>query len=209
MRKIIRRWTFIIFLLIFIGCQKNKEDYKLPKSSEINSIIKAVVFDDSLGLYKDFNKRSKLSFSEDLQKLEIVLWDVKKSKFPPKSAFNSKLIQQLIGFPDVPKKFFFFSKLDSSYLQFQNKNSNKFKLKKDGFSELNMQPLSQLKKDLKTREYFGFYYCTIPIVSLDGKKAFLELTLVCSGLCGEGREIFLEKIKGKWKIVKFHLDWVS
>lgn len=208
MNKIIIKWTVTVFLFIFIGCQEKKEDYKLPKSNEINSIIRAVVFDDSLGLCKVSN-RDKFSFCTDLQKLEIVSWDVKKSKFPPKLLFNSKLIQDFIGFPDIPEKLFFFSKVDSSYLQFQNKNLNSFKIEKENFGELNLQPRIQLKKDLKTKKYFSFYYCTIPIVSLDGKRAFTELTLVCSGLCGEGREIFLEKVNGKWKIVKIHRDWVS
>jgi hypothetical protein len=134
---------------------------------------------------------------------------VKKSKYSPKLLFSSKLIQDFIGFPDIPEKLFFFSKLDSSYLQFQNKNLNSFKIEKENFGEVNLQPRIQLKKDLKTKKYFSFYYCTIPIVSLDGKRAFTELTLVCSGLCGEGREIFLEKVNGKWKIVKIHRDWVS
>lgn len=209
MSKIIIKWIFVIFLFIFIGCQENKNDYKLPKPHETSSIIKAVIFDDSLGVYKDFNQKTKLSFSEDLQKLEIVSWDVKKSKFPPKVSSNSKLIQDFIGFPDVPRKFFFFSKLDSSYLQFQNKNFKKFKLEKKSFGKLNLQSLIQLKKDFKTKEYFSFFYCTIPIVSLDGKRAFVQFTLVCSGLCGEGREIFLEKVNRKWRIVKIHRDWVS
>lgn len=207
MRKIIVSGTFII--LVFLSCQKKSNDYNLPKREDINSIIKTVILDDSLGISRNFNSKTQITFCADLQKLEIVSWDIKKSKLPPKSLPNSKLIQDFIGFPDLPKKHFFFSQLDSSYLKFQNKNLSSFKLEKNIFEKINIASFTQLNQDVNAKEYFSFYYSTIPIVSLNGKRAFVQLTLVCSGLCGEGYDIFLEKINGKWKIVKFKRDWVS
>jgi hypothetical protein len=40
-------------------------------------------------------------------------------------------------------------------------------------------------------------------------KAFVYSTFVCGSLCGEGRDIYLAKIKGKWEIVGRVSDWVS
>ncbi|HEY8781681.1 MAG TPA: hypothetical protein VIM16_08715 [Mucilaginibacter sp.] len=40
-------------------------------------------------------------------------------------------------------------------------------------------------------------------------KAFVYTTFVCGGLCGEGRDIYLAKRKGKWVIVWKRTDWVS
>ena len=125
------------------------------------------------------------------------------------SAQASELIEFLIGFNDIPTYKFFFSKSDSLYIEFQSKNLNAFKLAEKDFKEVDISSAEELRKNIKIEKYFSYYYATIPIISLDGKKAYLKYVLNCSGLCGSGYRVFLEKKNGKWIVVKYHEEWVS
>jgi hypothetical protein len=40
-------------------------------------------------------------------------------------------------------------------------------------------------------------------------RAFVYSTFVCGSLCGEGRDIYLAKRKGKWEIIRKITAWVS
>lgn len=47
----------------------------------------------------------------------------------------------------------------------------------------------------------------LPILTHDRQKAFVSLDYLCGGWCGEGWYFILEKIKGKWKVVKDEGTW--
>ncbi len=200
-----------LFLLIFffISCQKEKQtpNFKLPKNEEVNAIIKAIITSDSLEIAHYLGKKKKISFCEDLQKLKID--HLEKNQLPKKAERDSELIEFLIGFSNIPKERFFFSNSDSLYIEFQNKNFNTFKISQNDFNEINIKSVQEVRNDIKNEEYFSFYHATIPIISLDGKKAYVKYTLNCSGLCGAGYRVFLEKKKGKWIVTKYHEEWVS
>ena len=50
---------------------------------------------------------------------------------------------------------------------------------------------------------------TIPLFSLDGNKAYTQLTYGCEGLCGNGKAIYLKKINGKWNIIDTFRIWMN
>lgn len=205
------RYSISFLLLIFfsLSCQKEKQNsnFKLPNNEEVNAIIKAVINSDTLPISKYLGNEKKIIFCEDLEKLKIE--HIEKGKIPKSQAGESEFIEFLIGYPDIPQEKFFFSKSDSLYVQFQNKNFNTFKLSQSDFDEVKISSTKEVRKNIKEIKYFGFYYATIPIISLDGKKAYLKYVLNCSGLCGYGYRVFLEKKKGKWSVVKYHEEWVS
>ncbi|WP_294346279.1 hypothetical protein [uncultured Sphingobacterium sp.] len=49
----------------------------------------------------------------------------------------------------------------------------------------------------------------LPILTQDRQKAFVSLDYICGGWCGEGWYFILEKIKGKWKVVKYEDTWIA
>ncbi|MDR2271053.1 MAG: hypothetical protein LBF27_09130 [Sphingobacterium sp.] len=49
----------------------------------------------------------------------------------------------------------------------------------------------------------------LPILTHDGQKAFVSVDRICGGLCGQGWYFILEKIKGKWKVVKYEDTWIA
>lgn len=49
----------------------------------------------------------------------------------------------------------------------------------------------------------------LPILTQDGQKAFVSVDHICGGLCGQGWYFILEKIKGKWKVVKYEDTWIA
>lgn len=173
----------------------------------MNAIIKTLINSDSLEVARYLGNKEKISFCEDLQKLKID--HVEKGKLPKKQEGESELIEFLIGFPDIPQEKFFFSKSDSLYIEFQNKNFKAFKLSQNDFKEVAVRSAKEIRSDSKNVKYFSYYCATIPIVSLDHKRAYVKYTLNCSGLCGYGYRVFLEKRKGKWIVAKFREEWVS
>lgn len=52
-------------------------------------------------------------------------------------------------------------------------------------------------------------FISIPLFSNVNKKAIVYGSYICGGLCGSGRVLLFEKIKGKWKLIKSDLSWVS
>jgi len=205
-------FSFLLVLVVIVfssSCQKYKQDpnFKLPKSEEINAIIKTLIHSDSLEIARYLGNKEKIFFCEDLQKLKID--HVEKGKLPKSAEVNSELIEFLIGFPDIPQEKFFFSKSDSLYIEFQSKNFNAFKLSQNDFNEVAVRSAKEIRNDSKKVKYFSYYQATIPIISEDGKKAYVKYTINCSGLCGSGYQVFLEKMKGKWIVVKYHQEWVS
>ncbi|WP_281632533.1 hypothetical protein [Flavobacterium luteolum] len=209
MRSIFSFLLVLVVLVFSSSCQKDKQDanFKLPKNEEINAIIKTLINSDSVEIARYLGNNEKISFCEDLQKLKID--HVEKGKLPKSAEEDSELIELLIGSPDIPEEKFLFSKSDSLYIQFQNKNFNTFKLSQNDFNEVVIRSIEEIKKDWKKEKYFSYYHATIPIISADGKKAYVKYTLNCSGLCGAGYRVFFEKIKGKWIVVKYHQEWVS
>lgn len=209
MRSLLYSILFLLLLFFSISCTKEKQNinFKLPKNEEVSAIIKALINSDSLPISQHLVDEKKISFCEDLEKLKIE--HIEKDKLPKREVGDSELIEFLIGFPDTPKQSFLFSKSDSLYIEFQNKNFNTFKLAQKDFNEVAVKSVKEIRNDNKKVKYFSYYYATIPIISIDGKKAYVKYILNCSGLCGYGYQVFLEKKNGKWIVIKYHEEWVS
>ncbi|WP_286969368.1 hypothetical protein [Flavobacterium sp. UBA4854] len=209
MRSLRYSILFLLLIFSFLSCQKERQkpNFKLPNKGEVNAIIKALINSDSLEIAQYLGDEKKVFFCEDLEKLKIGHFD--KNKLRKKEDGEFELIEFLIGFPDIPKDKFFFSKSDSLYIEFQSKKLSAFKLEQKDFKEVNIRSVEEIKKEIKSQEYFSYYYATIPILSLNRKKAYLKYVLNCSGLCGAGYRVFLEKKKGKWIVVKYREEWVS
>ena len=204
-------FTFLLISILFISsCKKEKQIvFQLPKRMEIDAIIKAIIYSDSLPILNNLKSAKPTPFCSDLKKIKIIPWNNKINKLPPKMFFNEIVIQQLIGYENLPSKYFFFNKRDSLFIQFQNENLIEYEIHKnvtDNFLTTNFD--EQIKKQKSDQRYI-YTYSTIPIISLDGKKAYVELSIKCGGLCGTGYEIYLEKTNGVWVISNWKTAWES
>ncbi|NRS90880.1 hypothetical protein HNQ02_003827 [Flavobacterium sp. 7E] len=198
----------IIILLSLASCKQQnlKESFILPNTKDINSIVEEIVYSEKSPVFED-NKKTihPIPFCINLKKMKLINWNQKQNEFPPRIMWNSFIIQELIGYNNLPHKFFEFEKTDSSYIKFQIENLSEFKVGKTiskKFFSTTLEIQAQIDRSI-------FYYLTIPIISKNGRTAYCELTLKCSGLCGSGYEIYLKKIEDKWGIYRIKNKWVS
>jgi len=203
MRNIILLFTFII-----LSCKNSetKTEFETSKAKDINEIVETIINEDSLNVSKN-DKNSKM-LCEELTKLHIYVPEKAKNVDippPPPPPNGNVSIESLLHYG----KLGFFSVKDSLYLVEQNSNPQKFKIDDVIFKNVNLTTRDKEISKKKLNDSFDFYEITIPVFSSDNQKAYVQLSHYCGGLCGSGKDIYLEKINGKWKIVDKCRTWIS
>jgi hypothetical protein len=208
----------VVLLLFFVlGCkmknEKKSEVQVAPAEKElssievddINAIVKAILVQDSLKVFKSDPYTNFLCV--ELRRLPIDIPKELGNGLVPPPAPGRKYISHLLN--DKINNELFFTTKDSAILLAQNANPAKFKIDKSILKNVNCtsieKEISKKKNPIRNR----FYQLTIPIFSVDGKKAYVELDYNCGALCGNGKSIYLKKIKGKWTIVEKVGTWIS
>lgn len=74
---------------------------------------------------------------------------------------------------------------------------------------VNLMSKENARNQMKDEGLFSYYIMTIPILSKDNQKAYVELNLYCGSLCGAGMSIYLQKLNGKWTIIHPRDTWIS
>jgi len=186
-----------IYLLLLLACknEKPKEAYSVPNKNDVNQIIRTIIREDSL------NKK-KISLSAELRKITVSL----KGPTPSRRGFDTMNVKRLLGRGHDGQ--YFFSKRDSSYFLFQNRAIKSLKLDSPFLKIMTLMSNAQIQKNEKSDPLFRHYDLSLPIFSLDRKKAVVEFNYYCK-FCGFGMLIYLEKINGKWEIIKQEETWVS
>ncbi|MDR3008195.1 MAG: hypothetical protein LBV59_09700 [Sphingobacterium sp.] len=194
----------IPFLFFIIACQGNDQK-QVPVKIQKQAFDYTVVADDYaeiLDAIIDYN-----SISSDVAKTNkptayIHKWFIKDSLY---NAYDKDLmpgglrIQKLLGLVGH-------SQQDSTgYLK-------QVKGKDTVFIPLQIKKkynVAYHKKTEMTEQFPSRYTFHLPIMSHDRKKAFVSLDYVCGALCGQGYDFILEKINGKWKVIKRDYTWIS
>ena len=187
-----------IYLLVLFACksEKPKEKYSAPGKNDVNEIIRTIINEDSL------NKK-KYPLSADLIKITVSLKD---ATIPTRKRFDTMNVKRLLGRGHDGQ--YFFSKRDSAYFFFQNGAIKSLKLDSPFLKIMTLMSNAQIQKNEKSDPLFRHYDLSLPIFSLDRKKAVVEFNYYCT-FCGFGMLIYLEKINGKWEIIKQEETWVS
>jgi hypothetical protein len=204
MKKII---LYIVIIFAFSNCQNKKEETNIASEEikNINEIVEAIIIQDSLNVFS--KDKDSTMFCNELRRLNIYIPEKRNDGIslppPPQDIYITELINSKI------KGESFFSSKDSLYLLEQNSNPEKLKIKKDLINRLNTITIEKLETQHKKGQRIRFYEMTIPVLSFDRQKAYVQLGYHCGRLCGTGKAIYLKKINGKWKIITKWETWIS
>lgn len=201
MNRILLFWGIIILF----GCSSApKPNFPAPNKADIDEIVATVLAKDSLF---DFIHKP---LSIDLKKIQVYKSDT--SKFPPPPSFSSIFIDNLLKENNYKQKPFshpkIFSPTDSAYLFFQNDTLKKLKINSKLPSGLKLTNTMEVLKKRELKEFYPFITISIPLLSLNQKKAYLEIDDHCN-MCGGGWGVILEKINGHWKILKVFTTYMT
>lgn len=203
-----RNFLFLIVIFKFVSCQNKKaeDEFALSKTKDINEIIETIIYSDSLPVLK--SSSDSISLCTELNKIEIKI-----AKYPKpgelvniESDWENKVYIQNLLFVDIDKKRFF-TKKDSLFLLSQNNILKRFEINKNLYSKLKTITFERIKLSKKFRK-LKYYDISIPIFSLDNTKAYVELNYHYLRF-GSGRAIYLQKIKGKWKVIQHRRTWIT
>lgn len=201
--------VIMVIFLVALSCKKNDEKNRLDsiRIENINQIVKTIIIEDSLRILK--TDKNPIELFENLRKLRIYIptkEDIK-NRYPPPPPPNFVSIDKLINLKIKGQAFF--SNKDSINLINQYKKQDSLKINDEVLR--NVISISSEKARSKAEINEGYYFCeiTIPLFSKDNKRAYVELAYYCGRLCGGGKSILLEKINGKWTIIKSYETWVS
>lgn len=198
-----------IAIFLFFSCKNSENKVELTsfRIKEINNIIKTIIIEDSLEVFG--KEKGKKMLCKDLIKLDIYVPEKPKNdeiQIPPPPSFNNVSITDLIQYD---RKSTLFNSTDSINLLKQNLNPKKLEVDSDIFDKVNFTTKHEEIYKKETGESYDFYEITIPIFSLNGQLAYLEVNYYCGRLCGGGKSIYLKKINGKWKVIEKRTTWIS
>jgi len=197
----------VLFSLIIISCKQKNKFVLNENASEIDKIILSVITEDSLKVIKNNNENNVVI--EYLEKREIIA----PKPIPEDSLIviieeNKLMINDLFEFWQIEKSKGF-DKKDSLYLLSQNTNPDSLRISNNLLNKIEHLKLSKTLNEIKKGNHKKYFTFTIPIISKDKTKAYVESGYHCGGLCGSGRAYFLEKIDGKWKVIAKWRTWIS
>lgn len=186
-----KSYLLFAYSLLLFACT-NKPNFPTPAKSDIDSIVKTIIIQDSLSV-------QNIPLSINLRKLDVY---IAKTKLPPPPHTYIVDIKHLLSSS-------YFNRKDSSYLMFQNKILKGYTLNKASFGKLKFTTTAEQEKHGEDMFEFARYLdISIPILSLDQKRAYVQLDRICPG-CGCGFFYILEKKNGNWEITSRQKTWMN
>lgn len=220
------KYITIIFTTFFFACNnKQSQTFNIPPKQELNKIIEAVIYQDSLPVFKtnsylytgivsDSKKTitplATYPLSINLRKLTVIIPDTTKTVPPPINNDAVSIFRLLHGLIKLkPNGQTVIPVADYNYILFQNTVLKNFSIKNDFANNIIVTSFNEQQQKYKQGIPRQYYDLTIPILSADGKKAYVEVTFNCSGLCGGAIAIYLEKKDKRWQIINRERLWRS
>ena len=213
---------YLLSLLIALMCAcKEPQQVKLPSKNELAYLIDAVITLDSLPVHSlkaQKIKETRISYPL-LRRLRKIMITV-----PDTAARQGLVIEQLpnintISIYTLLSNFGFrkksgdngmaFSRSEYQYLLYQNNKMKEFTIDKTVYKDLYLIDDEAVVVTAKNNKLKPYYAMSIPILSRNGAKAYLEITSVCGGLCSSAKGIYLEKKNGKWSIISRRELWAA
>lgn len=163
------------------------------------AVVRAVIQQDSLALSSN-SKRSK-PIASLLQPIHLITSTDAGTPPPPVQAFAVSL-RQLLSHKYYRQHFF--SRQDSLFLLQQAYRQQEGLLDTALLAPGDFLSVSHQGPAVKRADPVGFYRFSRPLFSQDSLRACIYLNYTCFS-CGSKYALFLEKSKGKWKVVEREL----
>ena len=155
--------------------------------------------------FVDSDNSQLIPLSVNLRKLRVTVPDTTSDVSPPID-HNTVSIFNLLNSLVNNKRFF--ERSDSSYFLFQNNSVDTFTIDKSITEKLAIMNSYVQQQKINSTRFAHYYDLTIPILSVDKKKAYIELTNNCSG-CGGATAFYLEKIDSMWTVIGWQRLWLN
>lgn len=144
---------------------------------------------------------------DSMKKIDLFIADEEylKTQLPPPPGTKSLnyLLRTLIN--EKP----FFSTEDSTHLVSQYTAVNMLRIDEEILQKANITSFkSEILKE-EAGEESRYYTISLPLFSLDGTKAFVQVGCYCGFLCGYGKDVYLQKEGGQWRVVESYETWIS
>lgn len=202
---------FLLFVFILLSCNYKKES--LIRQNETLNIIKTLIEEKGLQMVKDYPNKNELPICLNLKKIIVnnkCFVETKQDEKVivvklPKISFTNNgevCIEKIYKSTSIENKFFL--KKDSVDIMNQNETFKTFKIPKSITEKF--KSLEETKNLKSTERYIQF---SIPIFSFDNRKAYIEFDHYTNNENSYGYSIYLEKIKGKWKIKYIDRNWAT
>lgn len=199
----------LLFVFILSSCTDKKES--LIRQNETINIIETLLKQKDSEVITYYQNEDQLPICLNLKKILVsnkCFIETKPDnkiifvKFPKKSFTNTGEVCIEKIYKSMPIENSFFLRKDSLDIINQNTTFKTFKIAKSITG--NFKTLEQTKNLKTTKKFIQF---SIPIFSKDNTKAYLEYDHYSDNENSYGNSIYLEKIKGKWKIKSIERNW--
>ena len=197
------RYLLLIFVLLSAcGQKKQVQEYKLPQINDINEVVTEVIRQDNLS-------SEGLDLNCSLSKLKVVFKKSSNNGLRPRH--DPRIFTLPYYLPEKYSTNSIFLKIDSLYLLRQNDIFRKFSLDQSFTKLIHLTNESQIKKKSLPNSFVANcrYEITIPIFSRNRTLAYVKLTEACNVLGGSAWAIYLNKIHGRWQIIKQSMLWIG
>ena len=187
-----------IFISLLIGCSDNnaKQAFPTVARSEINRIVETVIQQDSLPFHNT-SGTAIIPLSTRLRKIYVTAQYTMPDIPPP---VNRQKIPAYKLLNSLVKGERFFNWSDTAYFYFQNNLADTLILGKALTRGIATTELVATNSTVDKRPNIRYYDLTIPILSKNQTRAYVELTNNCVD-CGGATAFYLEKISGMWTVV--------
>ncbi len=207
----------VLLAILILACsQKDKVAYTMPDEKEINDVVETILLQsinpifldqsviDTTSEFDGDNSKHEENLARlivELEKFTVVRFDVNSENIIPDPPHSIPFLT-LIEF-NLPNTSKYFTLSDSTYIQYQNNQSQHFAYTGAYLKQLNIVKAS--KSSELEKSYYGI---SIPIFSMDQKTTYVEVTYHCSEFCSEAYGYILVKKNDSWTIAKKKLIWI-
>lgn len=203
------RLTIIVSALFSSGCgsyiKQESDKVGVVDFREIPKVIEAIIVQDSLNVWK--SDIGSPALCDSMKKVEIYILSEETLSSPILIPSMAVSLYHLLRTQINERPFF--KREDSTHLVSQYSEINSLRIDEATLKQVNVASFRSYALKKEEGEQLHYYTISLPLFSLDGTKAFVQVGHHCGFLCGNGKDIYLRKDGGLWRVVASYETWIS